>query len=323
MKWIASTLWIALVWAFVAGAAAADEAKDDAQKAAIVNDTVITKQAFEREVQIFTERMERQGRTIGQMQVPVIRSEILDNMIDQELLYQESRKAKIQVDPAEVEQQYAAIIERFPNEEAFSAALEKLHMNTADVRNQIERKLAIDQLLEDRIAQNIQVSETEIRSFYDSHPDQFQEPEQVKASHILIKVDSDADQAQKDEAYSKIEKIHVEAEEGKDFAELAQRYSEGPSKDRGGDLGYFQRGTMVKPFEEAAFGLKVDEVSDIVETPFGYHIIKVYDRKPSRTVPFDEVQPQIDNHLRQQKMRGEIESYLETLEKSAEIKKFI
>lgn len=323
MKWLAKALCIAAVWIFAAGLSAADEPQEASQKAAVVNDTVITKQAFEREVEIFTARMEREGRTISQLQIPVIRSEILDNMIDQELLYQESSKANVQVDPATIDEQYQAIRQRFPNEEAFTSALEQLQMSTADVRNQIERKMAIDKLLQNRIADKIEVSEDEIRSYYESHPDQFQQPEQVKASHILIKVDAEADNTQKDNARGRLEKIRTEVMEGKDFGEMAERHSEGPSKERGGDLGYFKRGSMVKSFEEAAFGLKVDEVSEIVETPFGYHIIKVYDRKPSRAYALDEVQSRIGDHLRQQKMRGEIERYLEVLEESAEIKKFI
>lgn len=323
MKWIANTLRVAVVWGLVAGLAVAEEPPDAEDKAATVNDTVITKQAFEREVQIFTERMKREGRPINQLQIPVLRNEILDNMIDQELLYQESHKQKIRVEPSEVEAQYAAILQRFPNEEAFSSALEQLQMSEADVRNQIERKLAIDKLLQDQIAAKIEVSDAEIRGYYESHPDQFEKPEQVKASHILIKVDEEADEARKKAARSKIEKIRKEIAEGGDFAEMAQAHSEGPSGKRGGDLGYFSRGTMVKPFEEAAFGLKIDEVSEIVETPFGYHIIKLYDRKPSRQVGLDEAQPKIGEHLRQEKMRGEIESYLKTLEEEADIKKFI
>jgi len=324
MKWFANALRVAMVWALVAGpASAAEESADESGKAAIVNDTVITKQAFEREVEIFTERMQREGRQIGQLQIPMIRSEILDNMIDQELLYQESQKQDIQVEPSEIQKQYAGILQRFPNEEAFSAALEQLQMSKDDVRSQIERKLAIDKLLQQKIADKIEVSDAEIRNYYESHPDQFEEPEQVKASHILIKVDDEADQAQKDQAFSKIEKIRGEVIDGKDFGEMARMHSEGPSGQRGGDLGFFPRGTMVKPFEEAAFGLEVDEVSEVVETPFGYHIIKVHERKPSRRVGLEEAQPRIGERLRQQKMRGEIESYLENLEGSAEIKKFI
>lgn len=323
MKWMGKTLWIAAAWALATGLAVAEESPKNEGKAATVNDTVITKQAFEREVQVFTQRMQSEGRPINQAQMPLLRNEILDNMIDQELLYQESRKEKIQVEPAEVQQQYAAILQRFPNEEAFTQALDQLQMNEADVRNQIERKLAIDKLLQAEVADNIEVSDVEIRTYYDDNPDQFQEPEQVKASHILIKVDAEADEARKKEARSQIEKIREDIVEGKDFAEMAKLHSEGPSKERGGDLGYFPRGAMVKPFEEAAFELKVDEVSEVVQTPFGYHIIKVYDRKPSRQVGFEEAQSKIGNRLRQEKMRSEIESYLETLEESADIKKFI
>ncbi len=102
---------------------------------------------------------------------------------------------------------------------------------------------------------------------------------QVKASHILIKVDAKTDEAKKTEARKKIEEVQQKLKDGGDFAALAKEYSEGPSNVKGGDLGYFGRGQMAKPFEDAAFALTPNEVSDVVETRFGYHLIKVYDNE--------------------------------------------
>jgi peptidyl-prolyl cis-trans isomerase C len=110
---------------------------------------------------------------------------------------------------------------------------------------------------------------------------------------------------------------------GEDFATLAKTYSEGPSGPRGGDLGYFRRGQMVKPFEDAAFSLKPNETSEIVETRFGYHLIQVDDKKPAKKMTSAEVKDRLNDHLKKQKAESEADAYIETLRKSAKIEKFL
>jgi peptidyl-prolyl cis-trans isomerase D len=125
----------------------------------------------------------------------------------------------------------------------------------------------------------------------------FEQPKQVKARHILFRVDEEAPKEKEEEARKKAETVLEKARKGDDFAELAKEYSEGPSGSRGGDLGYFAEGKMVKPFEEAAFALKNGEISDLVQTKFGLHIIKVEDVKEAGTQPLDEVRDQIKESL--------------------------
>ena len=104
---------------------------------------------------------------------------------------------------------------------------------------------------------------------------------------------------------------------------MAKEYSEGPSNVKGGDLGYFRRGQMVKPFEEAALALKPNEVSDIVETRFGYHLIKVYEIKPEQTLAYADVQDRITQRLKQEKIEKDAAQYLDELKKDAKLEKFI
>ena len=122
----------------------------------------------------------------------------------------------------------------------------------------------------------------------------------------------------------KIQKIQKELKSGQDFAVLAKKYSEDKSSGaKGGDLGYFSRGQMVKPFEDAAFGLKPNEVSDIVETQFGYHLIKVYDKKPEKILTYDEIRELLIKRLRQEKTQQETAKYIADLKKDAKIKKYL
>ena len=111
--------------------------------------------------------------------------------------------------------------------------------------------------------------------------------------------------------------------QGADFAETAKAQSEGPSKDQGGDLGYFGRGQMVKPFEDAAFALEPGKVSDVVETPFGYHLIRVSDKKPETVVSYDEVKERLANFLKNQKVQREMTQYVDELKASAKIERFL
>jgi len=154
--------------------------------------------------------------------------------------------------------------------------------------------LAIDpKTLED----GIEISENEIQSYYKYNIDTYSEPKKVKASHILFKLDEEAEEKREEEVRQKAESVLKEAREGKDFAELAKKYSEGPTKSKGGDLGYFSIGQMVRPFEDAVFKMQPGEISDLVRTDFGYHIIRVEDIKEAKEKTLDEVRDQVINIL--------------------------
>jgi len=154
-----------------------------------------------------------------------------------------------------------------------------------------------------KFEKEVELTDSEIEQYYQEHKEEFHQQETRRARHILIKVPEGADEAQVEAARKKAEKILKELKEGKKgFEELAKEYSEDPgTKDKGGDLGYFGRGTMVKPFEDAVFSMKKSEVKGPVRTRFGFHIIKLEDIRPERTKPLDEVKAQIEAKLRRQK----------------------
>ena len=139
----------------------------------------------------------------------------------------------------------------------------------------------------------IDITEKEIKSYYEYNADVYAQPKQVKASHILFKLSQDDSEEVRSEVKKRAEKVLEKARKGENFAGLAKEYSQGPSKSRGGDLGYFKSGEMEPPFEEAAFALKKGEISDLVQTRFGYHIILVEDIKEAGTTPLEEVREDI------------------------------
>jgi len=159
----------------------------------------------------------------------------------------------------------------------------------------IPEKIKIAYLLidPDTFKDQVKPTDREIKDYYEYNINTFSEPKQVKARHILFKLSQDASEAEEKEVKERATKVLEEAKQGKDFAELAEKFSEGPTKAKGGDLGYFSEGQMAKPFEVAAFKMKKGEISELVRTRFGYHIIKVEDIKEARTKSLDEVREQI------------------------------
>ena len=292
-------------------------------KVAVVNGSVITRADFDREMSRVQQRLFRMGKPPSDSQLSEIKKEVLENLINLELFYQESQKQGITVDEAAIDEKLKNLKERFSSEPEFKSFLNKVNLSEAAIKSHIKREMAIQQFIDKQFVQRITVSDEESKAYYDSHPDLFKQPEQVRASHILIKVDPGAGESQKVEARKKVEKIQEKVRKGEDFAALAKEFSEGPSSAKGGDLGYFRRGQMAKPFEEAAFTLRPGEVSDIVETEFGYHLIKVIDKKPETTISYEDIKGKLEEHLKREKVRKEVRRQVEELKEKGKVERFL
>jgi peptidyl-prolyl cis-trans isomerase C len=185
------------------------------------------------------------------------------------------------------------------------------------------RAMAIQRLIDTEFAAKVTVSEEETRKLYETNAGFFEEPERIKASHILIKLDPKADASQKAEARKKIENIKRRLSNGEDFAVLAREFSQDPSSMKGGDLGYFVRSIMEKPFEDVAFAMAPGEVSDLVETSSGYHLIKVFDKKAKSTIPFEEAKAKLADYLKKEKANREVRLHVEQLKANAKVERFL
>jgi len=303
--------------------AMAQEKQSLEKNAALVNGVAISMEQYTKELNIQIDRVSRQGSQVTDDQLAALKNDILDSLIEREVLYQQSQKDGIQITDQTIDDQLAAIKKRFPNETEYKNALSKMNLSEDEVKAQIKRGLSIKELIDQQITSKVVITDEESKAYYDKNPQMFKQPEQIKASHILIKVDAKADEAKKAEARQKIEEVQQKLKDGGDFAALAKEYSEGPSSAKGGDLGYFRRGQMVKPFEEAALALKPNEVSDVVETRFGYHLIKVYDNKPEQTLTYADVKDKIIQRLKQEKIEKEAVQYVDKLKKDAKLEKFL
>ena len=301
---------------------AADK-KAPGDKIAVVNGVIISQGEFDRELDFFVRRAAPEGQQLPELQLAKIQNDVLESLIDREVLFQESQKKGIEVKADEISDQLKKIKQRYPDETQFAEMLKGIGLTESDVQTQIKRGMAIQQLIDKEVGDKVKISDEESKQYYDTHPEFFKQPEQVNASHILIKVDENASEAQKAEARKKIQEVQQKLQKGEDFATLAKTYSEGPSAPQGGNLGYFRRGQMVKPFEDAAFKLKPGETSDIVETRFGYHLIKVIDKQPEKTLAYAEIKDRLNELLKKQKLETEVDVYIDNLRKDAKIEKFL
>jgi parvulin-like peptidyl-prolyl isomerase len=164
----------------------------------------------------------------------------------------------------------------------------------------------------------ISIPEEDVKKYYDSHKDEFKTPEMVRVRHILIRVDESATEKDKKAAKKKAEGILKKIKSGADFAKLAAEVSEDPgSKQNGGELGFFPRGRMVKSFEDAAFALKTGEVSGLVKTRYGYHIIKLEEKKAAGIQPFEDVKESIRQKLTQDQSKAKVVAFVEQAMKDA------
>jgi peptidyl-prolyl cis-trans isomerase C len=296
---------------------------DSEKKAAVVNGTVITQRAFDQEFTVLRAQIEQSGQKIEDNQTDEFKKHVMNQLVSAELLYQDSKQKGIKVSDQELAKYFDDVKKRFPSEEEFKKGLSEMNMTEDEIKSKLRKSLAIQELIKKHVALGTEVTDEEAKAFYDMRSELFQQPESVKASHILIKVAADAKQPDKDAAMTKIKELQEKVKKGEDFAELAKKNSECPSAPNGGDLGFFPKGQMVKPFEDAAFALEPGAVSGIVETQFGYHLIKVVEKKKSEQVPFETAKEKIKKNLSKDKNKQKIDAHIDALMAKAKIEKFI
>jgi peptidyl-prolyl cis-trans isomerase C len=282
-----------------------------------VNGETVSKSDFDRAV---TAVEARAGGPVPPEQRDQVLRGVLDQLVGYKVLAQETKTRKVAVPDAEVDARINQIRGQFPNEEAFTQMLAQRKLTLEQVKSDARQDMAIAKMIEDEIGTKVAVKPEQITDFYAKNPDQFKEGESVRASHILIAVPKGADAATKAQARAKAEGVLKEVKAGKDFGALAKANSADPgSAANGGDLGFFQQGQMVGPFNDAAFSLAPGTTSDLVETDFGFHIIKVAEKKPGRTIPLEEVKPQVEQYLQQLNRTEQTEAFVNSLKAKGKI----
>ncbi|MBU0553677.1 peptidylprolyl isomerase [Myxococcota bacterium] len=249
---------------------------------------------------------------------------ILNQLIDQELLDQKIKSEKIEVTEAELENEFVEYKKMFRTDQNFERYLRSSNGDIQQIKDNIKHNIAVTKLLEK--TSDLKVTEEDIKKYYDENLNRYKIKEQIRASHVLIKVKDDANknEANEKEALARAEAVYKEAiKPNIKFSDVAKKHSEGPTRSKGGDLSFFARGRMDPKFEEVAFAMKVNEISKPIRSKFGYHVIKVTDRKEGRVRPFDEVKDSISKLLENKQNRKAKAALLKDLRSAAKIDKLL
>jgi peptidyl-prolyl cis-trans isomerase C len=184
-----------------------------------------------------------------------------------------------------------------------------------DVKEQMElldNSFLANEYLKREVVQKVTVSDNEVKTYYDTHKDEFKTPEMVRARHILFPFEASATDESKKKEYEKAVETLKKIKGGEDFAKLASELSGDPgSKPKGGDLGFVAKGRTVKPFEDALFALKPGEVSGVIETKFGYHIIKAEERKDATEESFEDAKEKIRQKITQERVKAAVTAFID------------
>jgi peptidyl-prolyl cis-trans isomerase C len=243
----------------------------------------------------------------------------LDQLITYSVLRQEVRARKISVAEGEIEASIQEMQKQFPGDKEFKQALADRGMTLERLRADARVDMAINKMIEDEVAQEPEATDVQVRDFYDKNPEKFTQDEAVRASHILIRVEPKATDAEKQKARARAEDLAKQAKAGADFGDLARKHSADGSAAMGGDLNFLVPGQTVAPFDKAVFSMKPGEISDVVETEFGFHVIKVTEKRDASLVPFTQISPRIRAFLTDEAKQGRAQKFIEELKQKAKI----
>lgn len=244
------------------------------------------------------------------------RQKIIAQLIEDKLILSEAKRLNIEADEKAIEARLDDARRRFGSREKFDEALAEEHITVGVLRERYREQMVSRSLIDQKIGSRIVVTPVEVSEYYNAHPDEFVQEEQVKLRNILVKPKKDIDIKKTVEL---INMIHARLLEGSDFSSLAKIYSEGPNASEGGLMGFVGKGELLPEIEEVVFNLKEGEISGIIQTSLGYHIFKVEEKRERKVLPLKEVYKEAEEIIFRDKIRESIKDWVESLKKNAYI----
>jgi len=246
---------------------------------------------------------------------------MIGRAIDSKLLAQEARRRGIEPNQERIEAKMSALAKQAGGQGALEAALIKSGVSYDQLRSTVVQADLVRSLVEEEHGGEVgEPSADEVEAYYHEHAELFTEPDKIHTRQIMIKVDADATNAERDDARRRAEAARERAVAGEDFAALARQVSEGPNASRGGDLGYTSRGDMIPAFDDAVWSTEVGGITEVIETDMGFHVAKVEDLHPGDPVPLDKARPLIQSLIIQRQNAQIIGSLLADLRNTADIR---
>jgi peptidyl-prolyl cis-trans isomerase C len=271
-----------------------------------VNGTVLTQKDLDRELDRLIPRITFH-RSVPEEKRKMYYDKALEDLINQELEYQDAVAKGMRPDKEKVDAQMGRIRGRFKSQEDFKAALEREGITEENLRTQVEKSMLIQAVYTKTVTEPSQVSETELKEYYDKNKSRFKQPESVRLSLISAKEEK------------KARDILAKIKAGGDFGDLAYKMSEDDYRVKSGDIGYVHKGRMLPEIEGAAFKLKVGEVSDLIKAGDYWYIIRVADKKPEQQLSFDEIKGKLKKELEDERTRERKDKWITDLRTKAKI----
>ncbi len=288
-----------------------------------VGDVAIKRRELDISVQGFLMQMQQQGQFVPPQYRPQIEHDVLDQLIGRELVLQANRATPPAGVDAKVKEELDRARKMTGGEEAFQKGLQEAGVSVKEFESRARENIIVMETLRHLVEQKTQIATNEAKEFYDANLQRFRQPESVRASHILLRLPSDANEETKKLKHTQISAARSLILNGDKFEDVARKVSECPSAQRGGDLGFFPRGMMAPEFEKAAFESPTNKVSEVFSTEFGYHILVVREHKPAEQLAFEKVKPNIEQFLRSRKGAEVAREYVKGLRDKAKVEVFL
>lgn len=260
-------------------------------------------------------------------------AKIIDSEITREMVFQNAKSAGTSFDEKEIDESYQVLRKQFPTEKAWKGALDARGIDEKILKRSIEMDLMARKFLEAKVQGKVKITDAQVKNFFDENQARFKRPESFRSQHIFVayvpaekrmKMDIEELKANaeklREEARGRMDIVLKELKDGGDFSELAKKYSEDAgSSEKGGDLGFVYKGMLDKQYDEAVANLKPGEVSPVVESPYGFHVIKLNEIKPPEMAKFEDVKESVQNHLFTEEAKKIVSSHINVMRKKAKV----
>jgi peptidyl-prolyl cis-trans isomerase C len=304
--------------------AAAPAERDSKEVIARVNGKEVHRSDLDQALQVYQAQLAKRGRPILPQESAQLESNAFEDVVNRELIMQEASAHPSTNLTAKTAEALEKMKSQLGGAEGLNKALQENGVSQEEFAARLRDNVLIQESMEQLVERNVKLEPDEAQKFYDSNLEKFKEPESVRASHVLILVPSDASAELKGQKKAQILAARSLIQNGEKFADVAKKYSEDTYSARnGGDLGAFPRGVMVPEFEQTAFSLKTNELSDVIETKFGYHVITVTEHKAAHQRPFGEVKTDIEKFIRYRKGSDVVQQHVKELRDKSKVEKLI
>ena len=284
---------------------------------AVVNDEVITQQDVDQMLAVLYAQYSQEFKGDELLQkMEMVKKDILNQIIEDKLVLSRAKELGIKITESEINERLDYIKKGFPSEDAFYDTIKTQGVTIANLKDRYRDQIMMKKLVDYEVKSKISALPSETNAYYEKHKDRFRENDKYRVKNILIKAKDDVSF---ELAKVEIESIYNKLKEGGNFDDLAGQYSQGPNAEKGGDIGYVEKGQMLEVLDNAIFKLKLGEFSEPVKSEIGYHIFKAEDIKYGKQASLEEAQKDIQMIIFQEKFKAQVSEWLSGLKKKAYI----